>query len=205
MKKEFIILFIFFSIFGMNACRAQENQQLLREGNKKYKENSFEKAELDYRKGLEKNPKSVTGQFNLSNSLYRQKKFDEAKNILDSLAKKNLNPTQKSQFLHNLGNNRMSLNDYEGAVNAYKQALINNPNDNDTRYNLSYALQKLKQQQQQKQQQKQQKDQEKNKQQNNDIKRQDADKLTEAMNREEKDLHKKKGKSSSEYKPEKDW
>jgi Ca-activated chloride channel family protein len=204
MKNTICFLFLSFSFGLIGNSTAQENQQLIREGNKKYKENNFENAELNYRKGLEKNPKSVTGQYNLANSLYRQKKFDEAKNILDTLSKKNLNTNQKSQLFHNLGNNRMSLQDYEGAVNAYKQALKNNPNDNDTRYNLSYALEKLKQQQQ-KQQQQQKKEQEKEQQQNNDIKRQDADKLTEAMNREEKDLHKKKGKAATDYKPEKDW
>lgn len=202
MKNTFGILFLIFSFGLIGDMLGQENQQLIREGNNNYKKKNFENAELNYRKGLEKNPKSVTGQYNLANALYRQKKFDEAKNLLDSLSKKNLNANQKSQLFHNLGNNRMSLQDYEGAVNAYKQALKNNPNDNDTRYNLSYALQKLKQQQQQQQQKKQE---EKEQKQNNDIKRQDADKLTEAMNREEKDLHKKKAKSASDYKPEKDW
>ena len=38
---------------------------------------------------------------------------------------------------------------YEDALNAYKNSLKNNPNDEDTRYNYFYAQQMLKQQQQQ--------------------------------------------------------
>jgi Ca-activated chloride channel family protein len=40
-------------------------------------------------------------------------------------------------------------NKLEESVEAYKKALLNNPKDEETRYNLVYALDKLKKQQQQ--------------------------------------------------------
>jgi tetratricopeptide (TPR) repeat protein len=47
---------------------------------------------------------------------------------------------------HNLGNTRMKKKDYAGAIEAYKDALRNNPNDEETQYNLSEAIRQKKQQ-----------------------------------------------------------
>jgi predicted Zn-dependent protease len=47
---------------------------------------------------------------------------------------------------HNLGNTRMKKKDYSGAIEAYKDALRNNPNDQETQYNLSEAIRQKKQQ-----------------------------------------------------------
>ena len=52
--------------------------------------------------------------------------------------------------MHNMGNTLMKSNQYKEAVDAYKESLRINPQDQDTRYNLAYALEKLKQQQQNK-------------------------------------------------------
>ena len=41
----------------------------------------------------------------------------------------------KHRNFHNIGNALMQLKDYKGAVEAYKNALRNNPNDDETRYN----------------------------------------------------------------------
>jgi Ca-activated chloride channel family protein len=49
----------------------------------------------------------------------------------------------------------MQKKDYQGAVDSYKEALRNNPNEEETRYNLSEAIRKLKEEK--KQQQNQQK------------------------------------------------
>lgn len=205
MRLNKIVGLAFALLVGVSTWgNAQNNNQIIRQGNEQYKNKKYDQAEIKYRKGLEKDPKSVTGQYNLSNSLYRQEKYKEAIPILDSLRQQKIAPNQRAQVYHNLGNNLLKSQDYQGAVEAYKNALKLNPKDEDTRYNLSYALEKLKQQQQKNQQQ-QNKDQKQDQQQNNDLKRQDADKLTEAINREEKELHKKKAKAASDYKPEKDW
>ena len=46
----------------------------LRSGNKLYNDSLFIKAEVDYRKALEINPKSTDAMFNLGNSLLMQQK-----------------------------------------------------------------------------------------------------------------------------------
>lgn len=49
----------------------------------------------------------------------------------------------KHKSYHNLGNILMEEEQYQMAVDAYKDALRNNPTDEETRYNLAYAKSKL--------------------------------------------------------------
>jgi Ca-activated chloride channel family protein len=222
----FIMLLLnHFSVFSQSAS------QKIRKGNELYKEEKFDEAEIQYRKSLEKKPDNVAGQYNLANALYRQGKYDEAGAILDSLANKISSPAQKAQLYHNLGNNLLKNKDFENSVNAYKNALKINPNDEDTRYNLSYAMEMLKQQQQQQQQKQDQKqDQNKDKdkekedqqkenkdenkeqkgqqeQQRDKLSREDAERMLDALNQEEKELHKEKAKKkkTGTIVIEKDW
>lgn len=50
----------------------------------------------------------------------------------------------RGDAMHNMGNAQMKQENYEGAVESYKEALRNNPNDEETRYNLSEAVRKVK-------------------------------------------------------------
>ena len=60
-------------------CLAQKSDRdYLRSGNKLYNDSLFVKAEVDYRKALEVNPKSTDAMFNLGNSLLMQQKAKEA-------------------------------------------------------------------------------------------------------------------------------
>lgn len=47
------------------------------------------------------------------------------------------------QAWHNIGNCHLRKKDFQGAVDAYKKALKYDPKDEETRYNLAYALKNL--------------------------------------------------------------
>ncbi|HEX2616026.1 MAG TPA: hypothetical protein VHL57_00715, partial [Flavobacteriales bacterium] len=108
---------------------------------------------------------------------------------------------------------------YEEAVRSYKEALRRVPNDDDTRYNLLYAmklLEKQKQQQnkdqkpdEQKQDQKQQQQQQpKPKPEPERIDKQDAMRMLDAMQQQEKDTQQKvrlKNQPKKQVPVEKDW
>jgi len=158
MKQLFAILLML--ILCLPAFSQQESADV-RRGNRDYKKEKYIDAEIDYRKGLDKNNNSFEGHFNLGNSLFKQEKYADA---LEEYQKANslLDGTDKSRIAatqHNMGNAYFAQQQYDKAVEAYKYALKNNPKDDDTRYNLVRAMQMLQQQQQQQQEQKDQKDQ----------------------------------------------
>ena len=146
---------------------AQKESDDMRDGNKMYKASKFTEAEIAYRKGLVKNPKSFEANYNLGNALFRQKKYAEAFQQYDrALALKPADKKEIAATLHNEGNSLLVDNKIEESIKAYKSALKANPQDDETRYNLAYAQLMLKKQQQQKKDNK-----DKNKDQNKDQKK----------------------------------
>lgn len=120
----------------------------IRKGNRQYENKKFTEAEIQYRKALEINPQSKEGSYNLGNALYRQNKPKEALEQYQNALNIQNDPKKKSQIFHNAGNVFMAGKDYEKAVSAYKNSLVINPSDNETRYNLALAQAMLKKQQQ---------------------------------------------------------
>ena len=147
------ILLILNLLFASIAVAQQENS-FIRQGNKLYEEGKFKEAEIDYRKALEKKPLSVKSSYNLGNSLYRQENYEEAmRNFSDAgRMMKESDTENRAASMHNLGNALLKAEKLEESIEAYKQALRLNPKDEDTRYNLAYALNQQQQQQQQQQQ-----------------------------------------------------
>jgi len=208
-------ILILFLIFFVSIVIAQPAQKMVRSGNNKYNDGHFKEAEIDYRKALTKSPGSPKATFNLGNSLYKQQNYDQALSLYQKLALTENTETSKSNVFYNMGNSLFENKKYKESIDAYKMALRQNPKDEDIRYNLSYAMTKLqqekKQQQDKKQQQKQQQKQQEQKQQQQpkpNMSKQDADRMLNAMNNNEKrtlDKTKNKQNSSSQNQPEKDW
>ena len=164
---------------------------------------------------MAKKQDSWTGKFNLADALYKQNKYKEASVILDSLSKSTKNNKQLSSVYHNMGNAQLKNKDYEQSVESFKKALKLDPKAEDSRYNLSYALQKLKQEKQQQQQKQQQqdkkqdqkqeqkknqekqKDQKQEEQKKQNLNREEAERMLDALNRDEKELRKKTEKKAN--------
>ena len=113
---------------------------------------------------LEKKPDDQKWNFNLGDALYKQMKFGESAEKFKDIADRTADKVEKSRALHNMGNSLLMNNKLDESINAYKEALRNNPRDLDTKYNLLYAMNKKKQQDQKKNQDKNKdKNQDKNK------------------------------------------
>ena len=168
------ILFIFISLCFVSLSWAQQENRDVRRGNTAYNDSSYTEAEINYRRGLDKNDQSFEAHFNLGNALFKQEKYEAATeeylaaaNLLksnDKLDKEELNHRLADTY-HNIGNALYAQQRYGDAVEAYKQSLRHNPKDNNTRYNLVKAKQHQQQQQQQEQQQEQQEQQQQEQQQ----------------------------------------
>lgn len=135
------------------------DRDYLRSGNKLYNDSLFVKAEVDYRKALEINPKSADAMFNLGNSLLMQQKAKEAMEQFEAAARLEKDKEKLAHIYHNMGVILQSSKQLPQCIEAYKESLRNNPKDDETRYNLVLAQKQLKDQQQQQQNQDQQKDQ----------------------------------------------
>lgn len=171
--KQIIIIFLF--LLSATVLYAQEGKRYIKKGNELYQQKKYKEAEASYRKSVGKKSKPVEGNFNLGDALYKQKKFAEAGEQFSNLAGASAqNKALAAQAYHNLGNSLVENKKLEEGIAAYKKALLNNPKDDETRYNLAYAQEMLKKQQQQNKQNqknKDKKDQDKNKDQNKDPKK----------------------------------
>ncbi len=153
MNKRYLIILLILCVSSLGLYAQKEERKQIREGNKLYDSEKFTEAEIDYRKALEVNPKSPQATMNLGNALYKQEKGKDAMDQYQLLINSETDPQRLAAAWHNAGNVCMQAQDYANAVAAYEQSLINNPLDNETRYNLAMAQALLKQQQQQQQQQ----------------------------------------------------
>jgi len=145
--RRLIIIILFLSV-GQSLLA--QVKKYVHNGNQLYQEQKYKEAEADYRKSVESKSTSVEGNFNLGDALYKQKKFADAGAQFNKLAESaNGNKQLASVAYHNLGNAMLSSNKLQESIDAYKKALLNNPNDDQTRYNLAYAQEKLKKQQHQ--------------------------------------------------------
>jgi Ca-activated chloride channel family protein len=150
MLKKIILLIIIISAPIM----AQKDKKLIREGNKLYEQQKYDEAEIQYMKANEKKESHIAD-FNIADALYKQGKFKEAAERFEELSAADLIEEKLASVYHNLGNSYLQSKEFEKSIDAYKNALRRNPDDDDTRYNLEYARKMLQQQQQQQQQQNQ--------------------------------------------------
>lgn len=119
----------------------------VREGNKLYEKGNYKAAADAYQKALSTNPTDAKSLFNLGNALYQQKQYEAARKALNATAKTSADKAGKSAANYNTGNTYMHEQKWQEAIESYKQALRNNPQDADAKYNLSYAQAMLKKQQ----------------------------------------------------------
>ena len=164
MLRKFYILSMLLCISaGHVFAQEKTDRDYLRSGNKLYNDSLFIKAEVDYRKAQEINPKSTDAMFNLANTLLMQQKAKEAMEQYESVSKIEKDKEKLAQIYHNMGVILQSGKQYPQCIEAYKESLRNNPKDDETRYNLALAQKLLKDQQQDQQNQDQQQQQQEQK------------------------------------------
>lgn len=172
--KSSIILILSILIGGGSAVLAQSTRSLVNDGVKLYNDQKFADAEVNFKKGTEKSPDNFESKFNLGDAYYKQQRYDEAMKSYQSAMTDAKNDLDKSKIYYNVGNSLLKSQKVKESIGAYKEALKLNPDDQQAKYNLSYALNQLKNkdqnqnQDQNKDQNKDQKDQNKNQQDQNE-------------------------------------
>jgi Ca-activated chloride channel family protein len=200
MKQLIIIVLVLQASFTF----AQQEKKYIKKGNDLYQQQNYKDAESSYRQSVGKKAQTVEGNFNLGDALYKQKKFDEAGKQFTKIASSANNKQVLAKAYHNLGNSLMDSKKLEESVAAYKKSLLNNPQDEETRYNLAYAQKKLEQKQQQdKKNNKNDKNKDKNKK-DQDKKNQDKNKDQDKKDQNKKDQDKKDQDKKDQEQPKPD-
>lgn len=142
-----------------NISAQSKNERLIRSGNRDFNKNNYNDAALKYRQALGMDASSVKGNYNLGVALYKMGLHDEAYDHFSVILDADADSLTKSKIYYNFGNaslKRYLTDDIDKkyhiererflseSIEAYSQALRYDPEDDDARYNLAYAL-KLKQ------------------------------------------------------------
>ena len=146
MKHIVVILSILTSIFSFSQEENKEQLLALKkannfvyEGNELIADEDFVSAEMEYRKAISELATTVAGAYNLGTSYYKSGNLDESLYRLQQATETATSKSEKHKAFHNIGNILMQNKKCKEAVEAYKNALRNNPSDDETRYNLSVA------------------------------------------------------------------
>lgn len=123
---------------------AQNSQKEVVIGNQLYQMRKYNQAETNYRKAVSKNPTNSLALYNKANAVYRQYQNNESIAAYQQALEMAQTKEEKHRIFHNMGNAYMNQKNYSAAVEAYKNALRNNPADDETRYNYALAKERLK-------------------------------------------------------------
>lgn len=143
--KYILILVVSFSFAQENANEKElqkitkQANDLISEANDLASNDDFIMAEMEYRKAISTKSTSVAGTYNLGHSYYKKGNYEEALYRNQQAAKNATDKLEKHIAFHNIGNILMQNKKCKEAVEAFKNALRNNPTDDETRYNLALA------------------------------------------------------------------
>ena len=146
-RTTLLVLFLF--VIGSIKAQDGEVTNQIFEGNTLLDTQEFDEAEMAFRKALSKSPERTEALYNLGNTHFNEQDYDEAKQRYFQTQKFADNNSSKHHAFHNMGNVFMKQKDYAKAVETYKNALRNNPQDEETRYNYAVAKELLEKEQQQ--------------------------------------------------------
>ncbi len=150
------------AFLSVSAAFAQTDRREVRSGNRDFKKENYKEAQIDYSRALVKDSTSFAANYNLGNTLYRQGDMEQAKKSFDVLGAGQSSEANVASLNYNRGNAAATLEDWQGALDAYKQALLLNPDDIDAKENYIYAKGKLDDQQNDDQNQNQDQNQDQN-------------------------------------------
>jgi len=145
-KLTYILILCSFLGFSQDKDKALiQANDLIFEANELVNED-FVTAEVEYRKAISKKPSNTKGTYNLGNAYYTSGFYDEA--MLRHIEAAETATTKKEKHIayHNIGNALMKQNSCKEAVEAFKDALRNDPTDEETRYNFALAKECAEQQ-----------------------------------------------------------
>lgn len=147
MKQYIAILILLLS--ACSATYAQVDRRDVRKGNRDFRKENFKEADISYRKALVKDSMSVAANYNLASTLYRMGDMQQAASTMERIREVAPASEHGADYHYNMGDIALASENYQAAVDAFRQALLLNPGDMDAKENYIYAKKKLQDQQNQ--------------------------------------------------------
>ncbi len=217
--SRYYIIFLLLAVMSVSSyADNRQARKLIRKGNALYRTEKRQEAQVNYLKAYRADSTDARVLYNLPTSMFpadyklvQKERCDTMAQMFERSARAETNPLRKAQAYHNEGVAYQGVKDFGKAIEAYKNALRNNPNDDESRYNLVLCQRQLKNQnggnnnqqqnqdQQDQNQQQQQKEQEKKQQEQQDkqqeqqeppMSKENAEQLLNAAMQQEKETQK---------------
>jgi Ca-activated chloride channel family protein len=153
MKKLFVFIpILLLAVIALAGC-GQSAETLNNKGNEAFAEQDYEGALTAYLGAQEDVPEMAEPHYNAANSHYRMEDYQQAQQEIEqALVGEESQQALDQHSYYNLGNTFFQAQQFEPAIEAYKEALRLNPDDLQAKQNLELALRQLQQQQEQQQQ-----------------------------------------------------
>jgi len=120
---------------------------------KLYETGKYEEAQAAYEQlGLD-NPKDIRYRYNRGCAAYQNQDYQSALAAFSSVYRRADNDETRFKAVFNLGNSAFQSGDLTHAVEYYRQAIVLDPENEDARYNLEFAMTELEKQKNAQQQQ----------------------------------------------------
>lgn len=222
MKKN-IVLTALAALFLCSSYGQNNVNGDIRNGNKLYQQKSFDQSVVEYKKAITVAPENPVANYNLGNAMFRTNKFEEATNLYESTITSSKEKPVREKSFYNKGVAYSKQQKLDESIDAWKNALKLDGNDQEARENLQKALLEKKKQQQKEEEKKdkekkdqkkedQKKDKNKDKQdqkpedQQSKLTKKQVEQLLKALAQKEKDVQQKmQARNASPNKQEKDW
>lgn len=179
------LLTIILLLLPLLPSSAQDDRRDVRKGNRQFRKENYRAAEIDYRKAVLKDSTSLKAQYNLASALYREQDYDSAAKALETVGEAG---EGSSDYHFNAGDIALARQDYQAAVEYFRQSLLLNPSDLEAKENYTYAKKMLENRQnQQNQDQQNQQNQDQQDQQNQQNQQNQQDQQNQNQDRQDND------------------
>lgn len=225
MKQTFFLMS--FCLLLSSGLSAQKENAAITNGNNLYKKNNFAQSAAEYKKALSLAPENPVANYNLGNAAFKANDYEAALNSYDAAIKNGKDKPGMEQAYYNQGVAYSKQKKLAESIQAWKNALKLEPDDNEARENLQKALlEKKKQDEDDKKKQDEQKKNDKKKndkdkdkkdkdkpepkeqpqQQPSKLNQKQVEQLLKALAQKEKELQDRmQSKNASPVKQDKDW
>ena len=149
MKKLLIFIpILLLAVVALAGC-GQSAETLNNKGNEAFAGQDYEGALTAYLGAQEDVPEMAEPHYNAANSHYRMEDYQQAQQEIEqALVGEESQQALDQHSYYNLGNTFFQAQQFEPAIEAYKEALRLNPDDLQAKQNLELALRQLQQQEQ---------------------------------------------------------